>query len=449
MPYKIRLPKAVRTQSRQNIIILNRDEASALLTNPIEGFTIKEWIAKQRDASLKSLNAVVREGLRSGDTMAQLTERIGTNLEKAKRAAGTLARTAVNQAAADVAQETYSQNPELVSKYKYVAILDSRTSAICRSLDGKEFPLDDPSQPRPPQHFNCRSKIRPVIDWEELGMAPLEVRRKAEGDKATTVGREGIQDTDYESWLHQQSPEFQEEIIGDPDKLKWFQEGKATLGDLVNADGRERTLEELKDVLLDKYYPKLSENQIARLERSLETQIRTFTKAEINALKYYQTGGVDNFLYFDYRAREAQAISHPRFYEDQMKLKRSIDKAFNKSELPQPVTAWRGMSHPDLANMVNKNPDELIGTKIKFDNFLSTSVDENQAFRGYGSDDWVNIEIQAPKDSQAIFIGHKNLTMKEFADQKELLFNRGSSFRVKKAWVSEAGDRHILMEYIK
>jgi len=41
----------------------------------------------------------------------------------------------------------------VTKKYRYLATLDSRTSAICRSLDGKEFKYGD--GPLPPVHFNC------------------------------------------------------------------------------------------------------------------------------------------------------------------------------------------------------------------------------------------------------------------------------------------------------
>lgn len=48
---------------------------------------------------------------------------------------------------------------------QYSAILDSRTTSVCELLDGRIFRVDDPDLDRlmPPNHFNCRSVIVPVM----------------------------------------------------------------------------------------------------------------------------------------------------------------------------------------------------------------------------------------------------------------------------------------------
>jgi hypothetical protein len=51
-----------------------------------------------------------------------------------------------------------------VERYRYVAVMDERTTDICRGLNGQIFDFADPTAPRPPQHWNCRSHIEPVVD---------------------------------------------------------------------------------------------------------------------------------------------------------------------------------------------------------------------------------------------------------------------------------------------
>lgn len=51
-------------------------------------------------------------------------------------------------------------NNELLPRELYVAVLDSRTTAICRSFNGKVFPVG--SGPYPPLHWNCRSTRVPL-----------------------------------------------------------------------------------------------------------------------------------------------------------------------------------------------------------------------------------------------------------------------------------------------
>ena len=51
-------------------------------------------------------------------------------------------------------------NNALLPRELYVAVLDNRTTTICRSLNGKVFPVG--SGPYPPLHWNCRSTRVPL-----------------------------------------------------------------------------------------------------------------------------------------------------------------------------------------------------------------------------------------------------------------------------------------------
>ncbi len=53
-----------------------------------------------------------------------------------------------------------------IKNYRYVAVLDLRTSKICRELDGKVFPVKDRKAGvnYPPMHPYCRSTTISVID---------------------------------------------------------------------------------------------------------------------------------------------------------------------------------------------------------------------------------------------------------------------------------------------
>ena len=64
-----------------------------------------------------------------------------------------LVRTSINQVANVASQQVYEANQDITKKYRYIATLDTKTSAICRALDGREFEYG--KGPLPPQHFNC------------------------------------------------------------------------------------------------------------------------------------------------------------------------------------------------------------------------------------------------------------------------------------------------------
>lgn len=64
---------------------------------------------------------------------------------------------------------------------RYSAILDNRTTECCAYLDGKVFTPEDPdlTDLLPPNHFNCRSVVVPVVVGEEINedefITPAEV----------------------------------------------------------------------------------------------------------------------------------------------------------------------------------------------------------------------------------------------------------------------------------
>ena len=72
----------------------------------------------------------------------------------------TIVKTTVHQLNAEISRKSYEINPNIVKRWEYSAIHDSKTSAICRALDGKRYKVG--TGPYPPQHFNCRSIDVPI-----------------------------------------------------------------------------------------------------------------------------------------------------------------------------------------------------------------------------------------------------------------------------------------------
>jgi len=154
-----------------------------------------------------------------------------------------LVRTSVNQVSNAASQQVYEANQDVTKKYRYVATLDTRTSAICRALDGREFEYG--KGPMPPQHFNCRSTTVAVIDYEELGLEPPRPgKRAAEGGMVPT-------NESYGEWLSKQSKATQAEALGS-EKVAYFTRlsnkygPKDAIAKLVRDDGSELTLEQLR-----------------------------------------------------------------------------------------------------------------------------------------------------------------------------------------------------------
>jgi SPP1 gp7 family putative phage head morphogenesis protein len=204
---------------------------------------------------------VVRQGLLTGEPTPDIAKRLIGSLqfgEEAKTvrqlvAAGgqatavadnqiiTLVRTSINQVANTASQQVYEANQDITKKYRYIATLDTRTSAICRALDGKEFEYG--KGPTPPQHFNCRSTTVPIIDPDIL--PPSTTATRASKDGQVPINQS------YGEWLSKQPRSVQTEALG-PGKVAYFNRladkygPRDAIAKLVRDDGAEVTLEQLR-----------------------------------------------------------------------------------------------------------------------------------------------------------------------------------------------------------
>jgi SPP1 gp7 family putative phage head morphogenesis protein len=211
---------------------------------------------------------VVRQGLLTGETTPSIAKRLIGSLqfgEEAKTvrqlvAAGgqatavadnqiiTLVRTSINQVANTASQQVYEANQDITKKYRYVATLDTRTSAICRALDGQEFEYG--KGPTPPSHFNCRSVTVPIIDPDILPPSTTATRASKDGQVPIN--------TTYGKWLKDKMPgetnadvlARQQQALGS--KAPYFRRladkygPNAAIAKLVRDDGAEVTLEQLR-----------------------------------------------------------------------------------------------------------------------------------------------------------------------------------------------------------
>ena len=186
--------------------------------------------------------------LRFGESKSvrQLAQKGGEATAVANNQVLALVRTSVNQVANAASQRTYEANQDVTQRYRYVATLDGKTSAICRALDGRVFEYG--KGPTPPQHFNCRSTTVPIINYEALGIEPPpEGRRKA--TEGTVPGN-----LTYGQWLSRQSKADQTKILGNsPRRAAYFRKLSNKIGPteamrrFVREDGSEVTLDYLRE----------------------------------------------------------------------------------------------------------------------------------------------------------------------------------------------------------
>lgn len=105
--------------------------------------------------------------------------------ENARRSAAAEATAAVLRAYGAGMHEGYQAPPvtDVLTALRFTAVIDERTTTICRARDGVTLPLDSPWFFRnyPPLHFNCRSVVLPLRRQVEFTADPPDFPLPAEG----------------------------------------------------------------------------------------------------------------------------------------------------------------------------------------------------------------------------------------------------------------------------
>lgn len=128
-------------------------------------FSDKIWSDKEK--LIDETRNVLTRAFVHHDGVIDTARRLSSKMNASESNALRLVRTEFNHLSNQAALAEYQAKG--IKKYKFVAAIDSRTSDICRELDGQVFNVADAKTGLnfPPMHPNCRSVTTPVIDWDD------------------------------------------------------------------------------------------------------------------------------------------------------------------------------------------------------------------------------------------------------------------------------------------
>ena len=386
----------------------------AMQTLP-NGETVEKAFRGIATRQQEGLARTIRQGVFSGESTQQIASRMIGRLEFGQRgsvrqiaqAGGeltklanhqiqTIVRTSVNLVQNQASQAVYAANSKVAPKYEYVATLDSRTSPICKRLDGRKFEYN--KGPTPPQHFNCRSTTVPVVDYEGLSkrkgfedLKPPPVGKVVTRPSAT--GRVP-QDTTYGEWLLKQDKKLQVKTLGNTKKVNYFKRlakkegsGQKAIKKLIRDDDSERSLKDLQRIygkptnIKPKPKPKavvgtakatdfVKSKPLKKLtEKELLTDLKKFRKHEIKLQKLRgqepYTGPIDAKI---------------RKLEQGLSIERAVDK---NSPMYNDYLFWK--------QGFNKRPDRVKNVKALKDrtDLVKGADGENLlVYRGVSDNKW-------------------------------------------------------------
>lgn len=130
-------------------------------------FSTRVWDNTQELA--QELSHVMAESFMTGESGYKTAQKIQERFRVGAYNARRLVRTENTYITGQAELESYEKSK--IKEYKYAALMDKRTSDVCKELNGKIFPLSEAQAGKnyPPMHPFCRSSSIPIVPtYEEL-----------------------------------------------------------------------------------------------------------------------------------------------------------------------------------------------------------------------------------------------------------------------------------------
>lgn len=176
---------------------LDQSQIEKVLSKPwaVDGKNFSERIWTNKEKLISELHGELTQNIMLGADPQKAIDSLAKKMNTSKQNAGRLIMT--EEAYFSSAAQRDCFNELDVEQYEIVATLDSHTSDICRSLDGKHFPMKgfQAGVTAPPFHVYCRSTTVPYFD-EDFG----DIGERAARDEETGKTYYIPDDMNYEDW---------------------------------------------------------------------------------------------------------------------------------------------------------------------------------------------------------------------------------------------------------
>lgn len=204
------------------------------------------------DNELKRVNNIINRGIAKGQSTAEISNKVADATKVTQNQATALVRTAITRTTNLSQAQVLNANAGIMKGYQFTAILDDRTSDICKHHDGKIYALDD-QRYLPPLHWRCRSTIVPIaksfneiLETQDTRIRKKVVQEMPKAQRARYDGR-SIKREGYGNWLRRQSYETKlRHFGGDEEKLGMFDRGGLELKKFFTPKGKFLSINALR-----------------------------------------------------------------------------------------------------------------------------------------------------------------------------------------------------------
>lgn len=175
---------------------LDQAQIEKVLAKPwaADGYNFSERIWGNKNKLISEVHNELSRNIMLGADPQKAIDSLAKKMNTSKNNAGRLVMTEEAYFSSAAQKDCFESLG--VEQYEIVATLDSHTSDICRSLDGKHFPMKDyqPGVTAPPFHVYCRSTTVPYFDEQ------FDIRERAARDEETGKTYYIPDDMNYQEW---------------------------------------------------------------------------------------------------------------------------------------------------------------------------------------------------------------------------------------------------------
>lgn len=155
--YKDKNLKAMELMQKHDVAI-SKEAIKKILEIPWSGSNYSKRIWKRQFNIANKVKELVARNIIEGKSVESLTREVTKEFgEDYRNALKTLIHTETAFVKSQADKEVYTKLN--IKEYEFVATLDTKTSEVCRKLDGKHFKVDEAVAGKnyPPMHPRCRS----------------------------------------------------------------------------------------------------------------------------------------------------------------------------------------------------------------------------------------------------------------------------------------------------
>lgn len=175
---------------------LDQAQIEKVLAKPwaADGYNFSERIWGNKNKLISEVHNELSRNIMLGADPQKAIDSLAKKMSTSKNNAGRLVMTEEAYFSSAAQKDCFESLG--VEQYEIVATLDSHTSDICRSLDGKHFPMKDyqPGVTAPPFHVYCRSTTVPYFDEQ------FDIGERAARDEETGKTYYIPDDMNYQEW---------------------------------------------------------------------------------------------------------------------------------------------------------------------------------------------------------------------------------------------------------